>query len=226
MLSEYKASLYIDANVQILDQWVYERFISLYNSKTMYAGIQLVLTGRDCIYEHAYDMSHSYCLEHDYIAIKHCHELFKRGFPQHFGLNENNVIFRAHTQKMKSADEEWWWWIVNYSSRDQLSLMYCLWNHRIPLSYFLPCGEDTRNGTHFKLIDHDGNKNVIKVKVKKRSLIEKFRVKAFLVKEPNGLNTWLSILKSDHPRMLLNIYGLIKFVFNFHLIIFKLLRKK
>ena len=29
LLADYKASLYIDANIQILDQWVYDRFIEL-----------------------------------------------------------------------------------------------------------------------------------------------------------------------------------------------------
>ena len=74
MLSDYKASLYIDANIQILDQWVYDRFIELYNQGKEYAGIKLVLTGRDCIYEHSFDMCQN-LLEHDYIAINQCHRL-------------------------------------------------------------------------------------------------------------------------------------------------------
>ena len=125
MLAEYKASLYIDANIQILDQWVYNRFVELYEKKIEYAGIKLVLTGRDCIYEHSFDMCQN-LLEHDYIAIKQCHRLHELGFPRHFGLNENNVIYRIHTEKMQAMDEEWWEWIMNYSSRDQFSLMYCL----------------------------------------------------------------------------------------------------
>ena len=157
MLSNYEASLYIDANVQINDKWVYNRFIELFDSGIDYAGIKLILTGKNCIYEHAIDMW-LVGAEHDYNAIKQCSELFKRGFPQHWGLNENNVIYRRHSAKMQKANEEWWWWIKNYSYRDQFSYMYCLWKHQIKISYFLPEGEDTRNGNHFILINHSASK--------------------------------------------------------------------
>ena len=211
MLSDYKASLYIDANIQILDQWVYNRFIELYNQGIEYAGIKLVLTGRDCIYEHSFDMCQN-LLEHDYIAIKQCHRLYELGFPRHYGLNENNVIFRAHTAKMQATDTEWWEWIVNYSSRDQFSYMYCLWKHKVDLNYFLPEGEDTRTSNHFRLVDHDGRINVIKTKVIKRSPIEKLRIKSKSFHPDRHRTRWLSFCESRHPVTLLYLDGFITII--------------
>ena len=126
MLPDYEASLYIDANVQIRDQWVYDRFTELFNKGVEYAGIKLVSTGRDCIYDHSFDIW-QFGYENDYNAIIQCAELYRRGFPEHYGLNENNVIYRRHTERMHEVDDEWWWWITHYSFRDQFSFMYCLW---------------------------------------------------------------------------------------------------
>lgn len=214
LLSDYKASLYIDANIQILNQWVYDRFIELYNHNIEYAGIKLVLTGRDCIYEHAFDMC-QWLVEHDYVAIKQCHELYKRGFPRHFGLNENNVIFRIHTERMKAVDEEWWQWIMNYSCRDQFSYMYCIWKNHIPLNYFLPEGEDARNSSHFKLVKHDARPHVIKTKIVKRSFFERLRIKAMRLDTDFYLDKWLKIYKSKYP--VLSLY------FNSVIIILKII---
>ncbi len=198
MLADYKASLYIDANIQIQDQWVYDRFVELYKHNIEYAGIKLVITGRDCIYEHSFDMC-LWLVEHDYVAIRQCHELYKRGFPRHFGLNENNIIYRIHNEKMKAADEEWWQWIMNYSSRDQFSYMYCLWKHNIPLNFFLHEGEDARNSGHFLLVEHDARPHVIKTKIIKRSLFERLRIKSMRVDMERSKKRWLKIYRSNHP---------------------------
>lgn len=213
MLSDYKASLYIDANIQIQDQWVYDRFVELYNNKIEYAGIKLVLTGRDCIYEHSFEMC-QWLVEHDYVAIRQCHELYKRGFPRHFGMNENNIIFRIHTEKMKETDEEWWQWIINYSWRDQFSYMYCLWKHQIPIIYFLSEGEDARNGEHFKLVVHNSRPDVIKTKVVKRGVFEELRIKSKRYNEAKSLARWHSIYKSNSPVAKLYLDGLFNIIVN------------
>lgn len=225
MLSDYKASLYTDANIQIQDQWVYDRFVELFNKRIEYAGVKLVLTGRDCIYEHSFEMC-QWLVEHDYVAIRHCHELYKRGFPRHFGLNENNIIFRIHNEKMKATDEEWWQWIINYSWRDQFSYMYCIWKHQIPLNYFLPEGEDARNGRHFSLAVHNSRPNVVKTKVVKRGFFEELRIKSKRFNEEKSLENWLSIYKSNFPVISLYIDGLFSIISNVPNFIKQLLRHK
>ncbi len=200
LLSDYAASLYIDANIQIQDQWVYDRFVELYNQEVEYAGIQLIISGDDCIYEHTLEICQK-AMEHDYMGIKQSHRLFELGFPSHYGLNENNVIFRMHTEKMKNTDEEWWWWIVNYSFRDQFSYMYCLRKYNVSINYFLPKGEDTRNGTHFKLFKHDNNR-IRKIKFPQRSLFERLRLRSRSLSPPQkSKEMWLKSIKSSYPML-------------------------
>ena len=225
LLSYYKASLYIDANIQILDRWVYDRFINLYDQNIEHAGIKLVLTGRDCIYEHAFDMC-MWLVEHDYVAIKQCHELYKRGFPRHFGLNENNIIFRIHTERMKVVDEEWWQWILNFSTRDQLSYMYCIWKNHVPLNYFLPEGEDARISSHFRLVIHDSRPHVLKTKIVKRSLFERLRVKSRLFNKEGNMKRWLFLCKTRYPVTLLYLDGIINIITNAHNLLKSVIERK
>jgi hypothetical protein len=198
LLAEYAASLYIDANIQIQDQWVYDRFVELYGRNVEYAGIKLVLTGRDCIYDHAYDMC-QWFLEHFQTALRQCHRLYVSGFPAHYGLNENNIIFRSNTEKMKQTDEQWWKWIQEYSWRDQFSYMYCLWHNQVELNYFLPEGEDARNGRHFLLIYHDGKENVQASKLVRRSLLRRVLVKCNSLAPDKALARWTMSYRSSAP---------------------------
>lgn len=207
LLCDYKASLYIDANIQIKDNWIYDRVIELFDNGIEYAGIKMAVSNRDCIYEHAIDM----CVmgvEHDYVAIRQCHELWKRGFPRHFGLNENNVIYRCHTERMKQADEEWWWWITNYSFRDQFSYMFCLWKYGITLCYLLPEGEDTRNSLHFNFIAHNSSGNVKAKKYIKKGFLEWLRTKSYSFNEKDYYAKWIELCKRDNPNLFLIWWGI------------------
>ena len=228
LLSEYDASLYIDANIQIADSWVYERIIECFEKNYDTAGIQLVLTGRDCIYRHAYDMC-TMRAEHDYIAINQCHEMMKNGFPEHFGLNENNIIFRTHSERMKQADEEWWWWITHYSFRDQFSYMFCFWKHNVKRELFLPVGEDSRNSQHFKFLSHNELKNVSKQKWVHCGPFEWLRNQSRL-QSPESYekycNQWICICKSSFPQSALFLGGIFASLkFCFYAIIRRLLKK-
>lgn len=216
MLREYEASLYMDANIQIADKWVYERFFELREKNIELAGIKLVVTGRDDIYRHAYDI----CMmkaEHDMPAIRQMHELHKRGFPEHYGLNENNIIFRAHTENMQKADEEWWWWITNYSFRDQFSYMYCLWKYDIKREYFLPEGEDSHNSSHFNFIPHNDGDGVVKKKWLTPGFFEKKRNKCRNINKyqyDKYCEHWVRLCKMPCPRICLFLWGLIVYCMN------------
>lgn len=211
LLSDYKASLYIDANIQIADKWVYDRFIELAEQNTDHAGIKLLATGRDDIYRHAYDM----CVmraEHDMNAIRQCHALYKKGFPEHWGLNENNIIFRTHSELMKKVDEEWWWWITNYSYRDQFSYMYCLWKHGVKREYFLPEGLDAHNNNYFVFTHHNNQNSVSSKKWVKTGFFETRRnVNRSLSKEKhdNYCRQWVVLCKMPCPKFVLFVWGII-----------------
>lgn len=209
LLSEYDFSLYIDANIQINNQWVYDRFVELAEKDVEFAGVKLVLTGRDCIYRHAYDI----CVRriaHDYETIVQMNELYKRRFPEHFGLNENNIIFRKHTEKMAQADEEWWWWITHYSFRDQFSYMYCLWKYEIKINFFLPIGLDARNNSYFVYKGHDSNDKVSSIKFLKQGTFERLRSVCRCVsseKNEQYCEKWVELCKTRNPRFSLFVWG-------------------
>lgn len=210
LLAEYDASLYIDANIQIADSWVYERFIKCFEKNYDTAGIQLVLTGRDCIYRHSYDMCTTRA-EHDYNAIRQCNAMMKRGFPEHFGLNENNVIFRTHNEKMRRVDKEWWWWISNYSFRDQFSYMYCFWKYGINRNLFLPAGEDSRNSPHFVFHQHNEIESVSKNKWVHCGLFEWLRNQSRLQTKcsyAKYCEHWVTLCKSPFPQLALFFWGI------------------
>ena len=86
--------------------------------------------------------------------------------------------------------------------------MYCIWKNAVPLNYFLPEGEDARNGHHFRLVKHDNRLYVLKTKIVRRSLFEKLRIKSMRLNKERSLNRWLKIYKSDHPVARLYIEGL------------------
>ncbi len=216
MLAEYEASLYIDANIQIADQWVYDRVIKLYEQQIEYAGIKLLATGRDCVYRHSFDMC-AMGFENDVNAIQQMNVLYEKGFPEHFGLTENGIIFRIHTKQMKNVDELWWEWILNYSFRDQFSYIYCLWKHDIPINYFLPEGEDVRNTKHFRITYHDNIPSVAKKKLVKVGLMEGIR--NFCRKRSKhqyGYHSeiWVKICKMNHSVFWLHVFGICSFVIN------------
>ncbi len=223
MLSNYEASLYIDANIQIMDQWVYNRFVDLVTRKVDYAGIQLVVTGRDCIYRHSYDMCITRC-ENDLNAMPQLQALRKENFPDHFGLNENNVIFRRHTAKMQQVDELWWQWIVKYSFRDQFSYMYCLWKHQIPIEYFLPSGEDSHNSVHFKYYMHSENVFVAKQRRVKHNVLELLRNKCRTLTKFHRKYyelEWIFFSKLKYPQIYMVFSGIIAVLVNAPLLIMK-----
>ena len=227
MLSEYKASLYMDANVQIADQWVYDRVVELSEKNVDYAGIKLIVSDRDDIYRHSYDIC-MVCAENDVNAIEEMHALYKDGYPEHYGLNENNIIFRKHTDKMKAVDELWWKWIVNYSFRDQFSFMYSLWKYNIPIVYFLPQGEDSRNSDHFKYIVHNTNPNVARNKWVRQGVLEKLRNKCRKLSDYHReryCRQWVRICKMPHPKQALVVCGLFATIINIPLILINVIKK-
>lgn len=211
LLAEYAASLYIDANLQIVDKWVYERFIELYNSDINIAGVQLKATGRDCIYRHSYDM----CImgaEHDYNAILQMRKLRKLGFPDHWGLNENNCIWRRHTEQVKSVDDEWWWWITKYSFRDQFSYMYCLWHNGIERSFFIPQKDDTGSSGYFIRYHHNDNPTIASKKWVKMGFWEFIRNKCWTQSfrtYNHYCNQWVLLSYLPFPRCSLWLLGVI-----------------
>ena len=94
LLGEYMSSLYIDANIQITGQHIYDRVVEYYEQGIDWAGIQHPY--RDCIYDEAYAI---YGLDTEANILRWCHQLRSENYPRHRGLFENNIIFRRKRGK-------------------------------------------------------------------------------------------------------------------------------
>ena len=170
LLSEYETSLYIDGNISITSQYVYDRCVALASAGVEWAGVKH--QSRDCVYD---EMNAIIGLGwvHDYEVLDWYRFLRSEKYPDHNGLLENNIIFRRHTTSVKQIDDIWWWTLEKQRvKRDQFSLMYAIWKiPEVKTAYFLSEDENAWHNTgHFGCESHNPHKRVVR-----KSLWEKMR---------------------------------------------------
>ncbi len=149
-LNEYNSSLYVDSNIKILKN-------PLFLSRKYLNKYDIVIPKhfkRECIYEEAKELAKLNKV--DKLLLKKQINFYKKeGFPKKYGLGENNVIFRNHTEKVIFLMEKWWEMLTNYTQRDQLSLMYLIWKYDFDRLFLMR--ESARGGEYFKLKLHKQN---------------------------------------------------------------------
>ena len=133
ILEDYDYSLYVDANIDIKTSYIFE-CVDKVRGKNIDLSIPPHFE-RDCIYDEAKVIIQDK-IDNEDIVRKQIKLFRKEGFPEHYGLAENSIIYRNHNNnRIISIMEEWWYFVENYSKRDQLSLSYVLWKNNIPLNY-------------------------------------------------------------------------------------------
>ncbi|MFC2099077.1 glycosyltransferase domain-containing protein [Bacteroidota bacterium] len=155
VLREYDFSLWIDANVEILDDFVERRVNELIRDQCNLSLIPHPF--RDCIYKEA-----RVCIESGLgsrkIIEKQVNFLKSEKYPENNGLFENGLIFRYHNHKQISAlGRDWWNIYLEYSKRDQLSLCYLLWKYDIHCEPFTQKGLSVRNIPSIRLTPHESS---------------------------------------------------------------------
>jgi hypothetical protein len=124
-LSNYESSLYIDANVILLDNPL--KVLERYKEWLIVVPRH---PDRNCIYDEAIA-----CIECNKTKIKDTLEQVrfykKAGFPTHYGLSENNIIFRMHNHpKVVMLMEDVWKELIRWKTyRDQLCFSYVIWKN-------------------------------------------------------------------------------------------------
>lgn len=180
VLSDYQASLYMDANIQISTPWVYERFMALVETGVEWASIKH--PDQQCIYDEIVAISVLRWVR-DFDVVEWYAKMKKAGFPENYGLYENNVIFRQHTGKVEQVGEMWWKTLEKDCKRDQFSLMYVLWQVKPLMDFYLPNGECPRIGSqHFAYYNHNPHKRVLKL-----GFHEMMRYRIIRTKYPNNI---------------------------------------
>jgi len=158
VLDTYEISLWMDANLIMIDNSVELRLNELIEANAL---ISIPCHPyRDCIYQEA-----EVCVKEgkDFSATfnKQIKYLKKQNFPENFGLYENNIIFRRHTdEKMKKMNEAWWDLYIQFSKRDQLSLAFLLWKHNINCEMFFKDGTSARSFSGVNYVEHKESKKL------------------------------------------------------------------
>ena len=128
LFQNYTDSLYIDANVDILSHTL------LSDAKALHSRIAIPSHPlRDCIYDE-YLNAFAEFIDDPKIMRAELDLIKESGMPRHYGLTENNVIYRQHNDsRIIEIMNEWWHMTTTYSRRDQLSFAWLLWKHNIKI---------------------------------------------------------------------------------------------
>lgn len=146
-------SLWIDGNIRITGDSIYNVCISLQERDVKYAG--LYHPDNDCPYREA-----ERCLRHRLEKfsrlIRIVSLLRKNRVPEHAGLMETNMIFRKHNDTAVVGFDRWWWeCLVRYSHRDQLTHTLCLLDTPgLTVDYIFPKGICTNNAPGIERLKH------------------------------------------------------------------------
>jgi len=157
-------SIYIDSNILIKDNYIFERANVLLKENVFLAMVSH--KNRDCIYKEA-----KVCLrigkDTKTNIQKNIDFLISEKYPKNNGLYENGLFYRNHTDSkaLESFNNLWWSLVEKMSRRDQLSLAYVLWKLNITVLPLLGDKKETfRNHPSFEFIDsHKINNNVFEI---------------------------------------------------------------
>jgi len=154
LLEDYEYSLWIDGNIGIASEDVYDKCRELAKRGVQYAG--LCHPERDCVYEEC-EMVLKGCRENLHNLLHVVKFLTSNGLERHEGLMENGVIFRRHNDEAVVAFDRYWWemFLKHSPKRDQLVHTLCLKETpAMTYEYFLPKGESMRNSALFNYVMH------------------------------------------------------------------------
>lgn len=143
-LGGYDKSLYLDANILVVsDPSSLAHKILCASDMACPRHIE-----RDCIYKEA-----EACIQLGKAPVEQTQTLLARyrseGFPDCYGLTENNIIFRNHhVTSVTSLMNRWWTCFETGPARDQLSLMYLCWKYNFPIKILESGAKD--DNPHFR----------------------------------------------------------------------------
>ncbi len=144
LFPEYKHSLFIDANFQMVTDMrpvfaqLEDNFIAIHNQP-----------GRDCVYQEATEVI--VLGKADKQEVNRQMKAYKKdGFPEHYGLFRTCIVVREHNnEQCKKLMRLWWEQIDKYTKRDQLSFTYALWKMGLDKYSVSNLGFDPRTNPRF-----------------------------------------------------------------------------
>jgi len=147
-LTGYEWSMYVDTNIALLKNplELANKYLSKYD---MFVPKHFA---RDCVYEEAKECVILGRTKYDETK-KHIDNYRKDGFPEKFGLGENNILLRKHNNpKVLKIMDNWWYELNTQTKRDQLSLAYVIWKNEEKFNFM---DESARYGKgYFEYFHH------------------------------------------------------------------------
>lgn len=129
LFSEYDESIWIDANIAIKSNWIFNLVEEKKSEHKILVPIHYEIDSIFDDIEFVVNVIHKESREN---ADRVINFLKENNFPENYGLNETNLIFRRHNDKeIINLMEDWWYFIENFSKRDQFSFSFVLWKHGI-----------------------------------------------------------------------------------------------
>jgi len=148
--SEYRYSVYIDGNIDILGD--IEKLVNEYLVEREYKLAVPKHPQRNCLFEEA-EACIKFRKDNAEIINKQIREYKKENFPNNLDLTENNIIFRKHNDpEVVNLMEDWWNEFNKFSQRDQLSFLYVIWKNNFD---YLPMLINSREeNEYFRIRGH------------------------------------------------------------------------
>lgn len=119
-------SIYIDGNISITGDmnFIFDTYLNNHDISVSKHPF------RNCLYDEAECCISSKKANYEDVSIQ-MSKYLKIGFPKKYGLFENNIIIRKHTDGIKKLMNAWWNEFNLHTKRDQLSFCYILWVHTV-----------------------------------------------------------------------------------------------
>ncbi len=148
LFPDYEYSVWIDANIDVLDDDLETRILELCESNIKISAN--IHAKSSCAYQEAY-----VCIkagkDDPELIINEMDFIRSEGFPEKWGLFEMNMIFRAHHDPaVKKLMLDWWDMIQKFSRRDQLSFPFVLYKNKMSCEQLFPFNARFRNGFYFR----------------------------------------------------------------------------
>ena len=153
-IKDYNISIYIDGKISINSD-----FYPLLSNLNNYDLVVFQHYKRDCIYKEGAVLLHPYKqIEVKENVLPIIQKLKNDNFPKKYGLADNCIMIRKHTNNIIKTMQLWYSLVKDYCQRDQLSFMYTIWKNNTKIKLL----ESKLQGKYFKTSPHLKTKNINK----------------------------------------------------------------
>jgi len=154
----YKFTVWIDANIQIADSYIYERSIQLYKKGAFVSALNHTQSRN--VYDEMVRVL-VFGFEREKTVLKWADFLRKKEnlYYNYMPINETGILYRRTSKRTNLLNQIWWSCIDKYSRRDQLSFNYVLSDIQMRCVPFMK--EDVRKSEHFNYYTHACSKRYI-----------------------------------------------------------------